>query len=137
MLVIHKLWSGPKASKHPHRPKSKREWLVEIAGAVLTFHCVCFTLIFVKTDTLTEAWSFIRGMAGGGMSPTDTIALVYVLVYGMVVIALDFPCWWRDRELPVSEHASSWTRGVVYGCLLILLVFLGEMEGVSFVYFQF
>ena len=50
MLVIHKLWSGPKASKHPHRPKSKRDWLVEIAGAVLTFHCVCLTLIFVKTQ---------------------------------------------------------------------------------------
>lgn len=137
MLVIHKLWSGPKASKHPHRPRSKREWLVEFGGALLTFHCVCFTLIFVKTQTLAHAWSFISGMAAGGVAPTDTIALVYVVFYSLLVIALDFPCWWRDRELPVAESASPWTRGLVYGLLLLLLTFLGEMEGVSFVYFQF
>ncbi len=42
-----------------------------------------------------------------------------------------------DRELPVADTASPWRRGVVYGGLLLLLAFLGEMEGVSFVYFQF
>jgi alginate O-acetyltransferase complex protein AlgI len=137
MLVIHKIWSGPKASKHPHRPKSKREWLLEIGGAMLTFHCVCFTLIFVKTKTLGESWNFVRGIAAGGVAPTDVIPLVYVVFYSLLVIALDFPCWWRDRELPVSEAASSWRRGLVYGSLLLLLAFIGEMKGVSFVYFQF
>ena len=52
-------------------------------------------------------------------------------------MAIDLPCWWRDRELPVSDSAPSWQRGLVYGLLLLLLAFLGEMEGVSFVYFQF
>lgn len=137
MLVIHKIWSGPKRSKHPHRPKTKRDWLLEFAGAILTFHCVCFTLIFVKTKTLAHAWSFMTGIAGGGVAATDTIALVYVLFYSLLVIAIDFPCWWRDRDLPVSETASPWRRGLVYGSLLLLLAFLGEMEGVSFVYFQF
>ena len=137
MLVIHKIWSGPKASKHPHRPRSKREWLLEIAGAILTFHCVCFTLIFVKTDTLANAWHVVTGIIGGGYVPTDAIALVYVVFYGLLVFAIDFPCWWRDRELPVSENASPWRRGLVYGSLLLLLAFIGEMEGVSFVYFQF
>jgi D-alanyl-lipoteichoic acid acyltransferase DltB (MBOAT superfamily) len=137
MLVIHKIWSGPKASKHPHRPTSKRDWLLEVGGAVLTFHCVCLTLIFVKTQSLTHAWSFITGIAAAGMAATDVIPLVYVIFYGLLVIAIDFPCWWRDRELPVSEHASPWRRGFVYGALLLLLAFLGEMEGVSFVYFQF
>jgi D-alanyl-lipoteichoic acid acyltransferase DltB (MBOAT superfamily) len=137
MLVFHKIWSGPKASKHPHRPKSKREWLVEIAGALLTFHCVCFTLIFVKTDSLADAWAVMTGIVHGGSVATDTMALVYVLFYGLLVIAIDLPCWWRDRELPVSDHASPWRRGMVYGSLLLLLAFIGEMEGVSFVYFQF
>ena len=137
MLVVHKVWSGPKAGKHPHRPTRKREWLVQLAGMALTFHCVCFTLIFVKTKDLAHAWQFITGIAAGGAVATDVMALVYVLFYSLVVIAIDFPCWWRDRELPVSESAPSWKRGLVYGLLLILLTFLGEMEGVSFVYFQF
>lgn len=137
MLVIHKLWSGPKAGKHPHRPTRKREWLVQLAGMALTFHCVCFTLIFVKTRSLADAWIYMSGIAGGGASATDTVALVYVLFYSLVVIAIDFPCWWRDRDLPVSAEASPWRRGLVYGSLLLLLTFLGEMEGVSFVYFQF
>ena len=137
MLVIHKLWSGPKASKHPHRPRTLREWGVQLAGMALTFHCVCLTLIFVKTRSGGDAWTYLSGIFHGGVSPTDTIALVYVLFYGLIVVLLDFPCWWRDRELPVGEAAPSWRRGLVYGTLLLLLAFVGEMEGVSFVYFQF
>ncbi|RBP44377.1 D-alanyl-lipoteichoic acid acyltransferase DltB (MBOAT superfamily) [Roseimicrobium gellanilyticum] len=137
MLVAHKLWSGPKASKHPHRPKNAREWLVQVSGMVLTFHCVCLTLIFVKTASLAHAWAFITGIFRGGAIAPDIMALWYVVFYGLVVLFLDFPCWWRDRELPVADTASPWRRGVTYGGLLLLLAFLGEMEGVSFVYFQF
>ena len=78
MLVIHKLWSGKKAGKHPHRPKNAREWMVQIAGMVLTFHAVCLTLIFVKTQTLEHAWSYFSGIFKGGYEPTDVFALVYV-----------------------------------------------------------
>ena len=91
----------------------------------------------MKTTSLEHAWNFITGIAGAGTAATDVIPLVYVVFYGLLVIAIDFPCWWRDRELPVSEHASPWRRGLVYGALLLLLAFLGELEGVSFVYFQF
>lgn len=137
MLVIHKLWSGPKASKHPHRPRNLKEWGMQLAGMALTFHCVCLTLVFVKTRTVADAWAYLSGIARGGVAAPDTLPLVYVLFYSLVVVLIDLPCWWKDRELPVSEKASSWSRGVVYGLLLLLLAFLGEMQGVSFVYFQF
>lgn len=137
MLVIHKLWSGPKASKHPHRPRNGQEWLKQLGGMFLTFHCVCLTLVLVKSSNLAHAWSYVSGIAKGGMVATDVIPLIYVLFYGLVVVLIDFPCWWRDRELPVAEEARPWQRGLVYGLALLLIAFLGEMEGVSFVYFQF
>lgn len=137
MLIIHKLWAGPKASKHPHRPTTKRAWLVQTVGMVLTFHAVCFTLILVKTTSLTAAGTYILNLCKGGAVLSDLVPLAYVIFYGGLVIILDFPCWWYDRELPVSEAAPPWKRGIVYGGLLLLLAFLGEMEGRSFVYFQF
>lgn len=137
MLVIHKLWSGPKAGKHPHRPGSPREWIRQIYGMVLTFHAVCLTLILVKTRSIGHAWSYFTGIFAGGCEASDVFPLVYVLFYGLIVVALDFPCWWRDRERPVSDESSSWKRGLVYGLLLVLLAYVGELEGVSFVYFQF
>ena len=137
MLVIHKLWSGKKAGKHPHRPKNAREWMVQIAGMVLTFHAVCLTLIFVKTQTLEHAWSYFSGIFKGGYEPGDVFALVYVMIYGLVAVLIDLPCWWKDRELPVADTAPAWRRGVVFGALLLLLTYIGEMKGVSFVYFQF
>ena len=137
LLVGHKLWSGPKASKHPKRPKSIKEWLQQIGGMILTFHCVCLTLIFVKTEDLAHSGEFLKGIYTGSSHASDLITLVYLLFYMAVVLALDFPCWWKDRERPVSDTASPWKRGLVFGLLLLLLAFVGEMEGVSFVYFQF
>jgi hypothetical protein len=104
---------------------------------VLTFHAVCLTLIFVKTQTVRHAADYLAGIAGGGWEARDSFALVYVIVYAAIVVALDFPCWWRDSERPVADDAPAWRRGLVYGLLLVLLAYLGEMEGVSFVYFQF
>lgn len=137
MLVLHKWWSGPKAGKHPHRPHTAREWLKQLYGMILTFHAVCLTLIFVKTRTVEHAWSYTKGIFGGGWEATDLYGLVYLAFYGLIVIALDLPCWWRDSERPISDHAPAWRRGLVYALLLILLAFIGELEGVSFVYFQF
>ena len=141
MLVFHKLWAGPKAGKHPHRPQTAHAWLVQLGGMALTFHCVCLTLIFVKTTSIAEAWRVISGIGtgteSGWMQPPDLIPLIYFLFYAAVVVLLDTPCWWHNRERPVSDEAPSWRRGVVFGTLLILLAFLGETEAVSFVYFQF
>lgn len=137
MLVIHKLWAGPKAGKHPHRPRTLRAWAVQLAGMALTFNAVCLTLLFVKTRSLGEAWQHIAGVFTKGAAPVDTIAAVYFVFYGLLMVLLDFPCWWHDRERPVSDTAPSWLRGLVYGSLLLLLTYLGEMTGVSFVYFQF
>lgn len=137
LLVAHKLWSGPKSGKHPHRPRNAGEWLRQITGMVLTFHAVCLTLVFVKTRSVGHAGDYLLGLFRGGWEPRDAFALVYVVVYASIVLALDFPCWWRDRERPVSDDAPAWRRGLIYGLLLVLLAYLGEMEGVSFVYFQF
>lgn len=137
MLIIHKLWAGAKASKHPPRPTTLRAWLVQGAGMVLTFHAVCLTLILVKTTTLTAAFAYLGGLLEGGAVISDLVPLAYVIFYGGLVILIDFPCWWHNRELPVSDEAVPWKRGLAYGSLLLLLAFLGEMEGRSFVYFQF
>ncbi len=137
MLVIHKLWAGKKSGKHPHRPATARQWLVQVAGMLLTFQAVCLTLVFVKTKTLTHAWECLQRIAGGGTSPEDLIPGVYVLFYGLVVVLLDAPAWWKSRDLPVAPEAPAWRRGLVYGMLLLFLAFVGEMESVSFVYFQF
>ena len=137
MLVIHKIWSGPKKSKHPHRPRNAREWLMQIAGMALTFHCVCLTLIFVKTRTIGDAWTYLSGIFELTGNATDLVPLLYVVFYGLLVVALDFPCWKHDRELPLRDDAPSWQRGLIYGLLLLLLTFLGENDAVSFVYFQF
>lgn len=137
MLVAHKLISGPKAGKHPRRPRTAREWVIQLGGMFLTFHAVCLTLILVKTRTLEHAWQFFSGIFQGGWSPPDLFPFVYLLFYGTLVALLDLPCWWKDRELPVAAQSSSWRRGLAYGSLLLLLTYVGEMKGVSFVYFQF
>ncbi len=136
-LLIHKWWTTSKTGKRIHKMMPTLPWISFPLGIFLTFNAVCFTLIFVKTRTLTHAWSFIKGIAAGGSTPPDLIPLIYFVCYGTLVALIDYPCWRTDRELPVPESAPSWKRGVVFGSLLLLLTFLGEMKGVSFVYFQF
>lgn len=138
MLVIHKLWSGPAASKHPHRPRNAKEWGRHLLGVLITTQCVCLTLIFVKTRSLHHAWDYAAQIFHMSWATrTDLVPLTYVCFYALLMGCLDFPCWWHDRELIFDEQTSPWIKGSVYGLLLTFLAWVGEMKGVSFFYFQF
>jgi hypothetical protein len=91
----------------------------------------------VKTRSLADAWSYMLDLFEGGAVATDAMALIYLIFYGGIILLMDLPCWWNNQERPLSDKASPWLHGLTYGLALLLLAFLGEMKGTTFVYFQF
>jgi hypothetical protein len=50
---------------------------------------------------------------------------------------IDVLCWRRDEELPFGKSWNPVVRGVVYGAMIVMLVFIGENNAEPFIYFQF
>jgi len=136
-LIVHRWWAGPTAGRMPQLPRTLRDWVSHLGFAALTFHFVAFNLVLVKTRSLADAWSYMLDLFEGGAVATDAMALIYLIFYGGIILLMDLPCWWNNQERPLSDKASPWLHGLTYGLALLLLAFLGEMKGTTFVYFQF
>ncbi len=62
------------------------EWMVQLGGMALTFHCVCLTLVFVEDRVAWHAWTFTSAASAKGEAhSTDLMALWYVILLRLVV----------------------------------------------------
>jgi D-alanyl-lipoteichoic acid acyltransferase DltB (MBOAT superfamily) len=118
-------------------PTSLGGWLRFAIGVVLTFNLVCVTWIFFRAPDLATAATYVRGIAAlqpGVLASTWTLD---VLVYLPIVLLLDIPAWARHDEQPFSPRWPLPVRGVAYGLMIALCLWVGAPHGSPFIYFQF
>jgi len=109
---------------------------------VITFHLVCFALIFFRAQSVSDAFYIIRNMLTGleikvryglGLGLFEmSVALVSVLILGIVEFIQDkrdLKNWFFGRPF--------WVRWSVYYAMVLALVFFGQFSGHQFIYFQF
>ena len=136
-LIGHKLIAGTKASKRPPRPRTTREWIRHLGGMAITFHIVCLSFILVCTRTVPGAWNYLKSISAFLPGSDWHMPLFKFIGYAVLVLALDLPCWWRDRELPLAPNARNWHRYLFCLVCVVMLVVLGKHEAAPFIYFQF
>ena len=136
-LVIHKLAARRMRPEPSLPPAGAVGWLRHAGGMLLTFHLVCFAWIFFRAETFSGAWRYVTGLFTNGLSGDFLMRAPVAAFYLTLAFALDFFCWYRNRELPVDSGHSSTVRGLVWGVALVIILFLGEPNGTPFIYFQF
>jgi hypothetical protein len=110
--------------------------LPRFAATLLTFHLVCLTWIFFRAPTLAAAWAYLRGLALNG-GPVSRGWLVTTVFYAALVLILDLPAWARDEEQPFSPAWPALARGLAYGAMAAMCLWIGSPNGAPFIYFQF
>jgi D-alanyl-lipoteichoic acid acyltransferase DltB (MBOAT superfamily) len=146
---LHGLYLAAGVYWQPYRKKLyswagvKKGWLLTVWQVFVTFHLVCFSWIFFRAQSLTDAWYVVTHLFAG-VSNTRSLLLRYgerelttiVLVLGVCLAALLIKqrIEWFDY-LKAKPFALRW---LFYMGFFYTLIFYGSSAtSGGFVYFKF
>ncbi len=124
----------------PKEPKNQTAaMLMRTAGILLTFALVTFAWIFFRANSVTDAFTLIRGLKTIGAKPIYGAGSSN-LVHSLIPIAILFLVEYKMEYLPQKFNLAS-QNVVVKWSVVMLTVFLiltfGVFNGPRFIYFQF
>jgi alginate O-acetyltransferase complex protein AlgI len=129
LLAGHRWWR----SRHPVPEASP---LRRVVAIVATFNVVCVAWVFFRSQTLTEALRYFKGILTLRPGPVDPNAVAVLLVASLAVLAIDLAQRRaRDHEVFLTWPAPA--RGVAYGAFATLILVFSGGAPVPFIYFQF
>ncbi|MFZ3034662.1 MAG: MBOAT family protein, partial [Parvibaculum sp.] len=107
-----------------------------VVGVFMTFHLVCFSWIFFRSDSFSTAADYLAGFFNWSMDNSYTTPFVV----GLIALAMLFQFTPRNlgRELAISIRALPFPAlGLLLGFGLLAIWAIAP-EGVApFIYFQF
>jgi alginate O-acetyltransferase complex protein AlgI len=117
------------------RPDTDRSrWrILKIAA---TFHLVVLTWLFFRADSLTAAWAYLTAMTNLGAPVIVRLPVITVFYYVLMVV-IDYPLYKANTELLPIGSEKWFTKGLSFGAIAVILLFLGETHAEPFIYFQF
>lgn len=134
--------------------KLDKTWLQTIWQTVVTFHLVCFSWIFFRANTLTDAFQVVRSLWSGFSSTLSEVVnpelRQHTLYLGQTArefwLAVVFVGVLFAAHLVIKKHESieqflhsrtGWLRWAVYYALAFSTLIFAVYNSNNFVYFQF
>lgn len=131
-LAVHRALGG--AGKKTGKPAPA--WLVVVKWAV-TFHLVCLTWLMFRAETFSQAWALLLRL-GTGWEWTAFVQTSVSLIGFFLLPWLLFEAWLEHKT---DDHAllkTSWIwRAVLYGYLVLMMLFFPPPIPAEFIYFRF
>lgn len=106
--------------------------------ALLTFGCVTLTWVFFRAQSFSQAWNLLKSMFGFTVDGAKVLHTLHIFEVG-IIMSLLLIIQWVMRNTTVLERAQkmNWAViGLIWSAMLILL-FIAQGSGDSFIYFQF
>ncbi|WKN42333.1 MBOAT family O-acyltransferase [Tunicatimonas pelagia] len=102
---------------------------------LVTFSLTCFAWIFFRSESVTDAFSYIGHMFDWNSFTTD-LKFYYLLPLLVLLITVE----WVQRHQPHPlqiDQLSPVKRFAIYNLLTLGIIYLNFNSGASFIYFQF
>ncbi len=128
-LSVERLLRGVPAAEEDRTP-----W--KILKIVATFHLVVFAWLFFRADSLTAAGDYLAAMMHLGTHIQSRL-LSLAIFYSLITAVMDYPLHRANAEIWPIRTERWGIRGLSYGALAVILLFLGETHAEQFIYFQF
>ncbi|HEX6537346.1 MAG TPA: MBOAT family protein [Gemmatimonadaceae bacterium] len=136
-LAVHKMIVGSRKVGLSEVPASPLGWLRFAASVILTFNLVCLTWIFFRAPDFATAWTYLRGIVTLQPGAMTTGWLIMAAFYLALTFLVDLPAWLRHDEQPIAPTWPVLARGLAYGVMLAICLWIGAPHGAPFIYFQF
>ncbi|MCF7568621.1 MBOAT family protein [Sabulilitoribacter arenilitoris] len=114
--------------------------LKEIGQVVLTFGIVTFSRIFFRSESITDAFAFIRGITNNFTYEVYHHPMGYRMIDYYILLALFvlYEYIIRKDERSPFKFKSKMVRFIIYTLvILLMLLFYDDNVDRSFIYFQF
>ena len=110
--------------------------LWRLARGLITFHVVCFSWLFFRSQTFADAAAMLKGMFSAGNGEELPGAPVYVLL--AIGFLMQFADGTRARRLWDGFNRLHWfAQGALASLAITLILALGPRGVAPFIYFQF
>ena len=120
--------------------KQVPDGVVSVVSAILTFSYVCFTLIFFRSNTLSDAFRFIGDIFSHFYIATN-FKLLHPYLYIFILVLLFMLTDWKTRDIDFIGLCKSfkkrYMRLALYFVLVGLIGLYGAYTHTAFIYFQF
>ena len=119
--------------------KLKGNWFYATPRRILTFILVAIGLVIFRAKGLSDLGA-IASQCGKGFGPVFTNGLLEIGTLGLFSTGILFLKEWKDENkwnfhFLHSEH--TWVRVLSMSLLIAYIIFAGQWQGGSFIYFQF
>jgi D-alanyl-lipoteichoic acid acyltransferase DltB (MBOAT superfamily) len=115
--------------------RTKTRWS-HAAGVLITFHFVCFTWIFFRAESFSQALVFLRQMFSFTFDTSNLARpVVLIIVVGLLAHQLPDRVWQASRDSFIRLPAP--VQAVALLGLAIGLYFVASTEAVPFIYARF
>ena len=108
----------------------------KLLGGLVTFHFVCFTWIFFRASSLSNAFDVLRGLASFTGSLESITPLVACVLLGAAVLHC-LPGRWFDVTAATAARLPFWVQGAAMAALVLLIQTLAGRGSAPFVYGNF
>lgn len=132
------LLCGYRLLNQSKEPREDGRW-VKIFKVIGFFHLICFSWIFFRAQSMTQAWQMVHGLLfefNLVQFPAFEFRLVEILVLISPLLLVQY-FQRRYQDLFIIFRWPWFARGTLYFALLFLVVSLGVFGGKEFIYFQF
>ncbi|ANF50424.1 acyltransferase [Chryseobacterium glaciei] len=108
----------------------------EVFSILMTFTLTCFAWIFFRSESVSDAIGFIKGIFNKSLFsfPTEFRLVLSGLIIFMLVIE-----WWNrthDYGLKIQDR-KPWVQSVIYIIVAFLILNFANFGSNEFIYFQF
>ena len=103
---------------------------------IFIFHVVCFSWIFFRGESMTAAWTFVRGLANWTWQPSYLAAAKFLIAFSLPLFVLDLFLEATGDEYLFQSRPHFQRVAVAWTCILAI-VFFGANQANAFIYFQF
>jgi D-alanyl-lipoteichoic acid acyltransferase DltB (MBOAT superfamily) len=128
-LAIARRWQEWRGRRTPTR------W-GKFAAGLLTFHFVCFTWIFFRSESLANAGAILERIGSLTFS-AENITAPIMLVMAIAVAGHYLPRQWYSRTVDLFARAPFAVQGAAMACLVLLIQYLAGRGSAGFIYSKF
>jgi D-alanyl-lipoteichoic acid acyltransferase DltB (MBOAT superfamily) len=132
-LWLFYLWSLWRKKRGASRTGSL---LGRSAGALLTFHFVCFTWIFFRAADVPTARLLLKQIASHTLG-AENLNPTLLAVMAFAALAHCIPQSWFDRSATFADRLPFWAQGAAVAATVLLIQQLAGQSTAGFVYGRF
>lgn len=110
---------------------------IKVGSIIVTFNLVALAWLFFRAQGMAEAIIYLKGIILlQGHSANDLFYFWRLSFFVGLVLMIDIPQYLKNDHTVMLEWP--WVlKGLIYGCMVIIIILLAPENEMPFIYFQF